>query len=226
MENGGDSTAKIKYCSLGDAPVKEIEDLLTHGFAKDASFLVLCRNCEGGQPEDHRPWVKEVISTHDWRVSRVAVDAATGAVAGVCLCDIFTADQPTRSLEPLMQYDTEACRLLTNYLHQIEGDYDVLKALGVDKALYLSMVAVDERYRRQGISLELRRQCLELGRQQGCQAVVDVAISPFTRKALTKLGFERVKFVSFTQSVLAGVEKVDLSGCGPDDGAALMVRRL
>ena len=82
------------------------------------------------------------------------------------------------------------------------------------------------RYRRQGISLELRRQSLDLARQHGCQAVVNSATSPFTRRALTKLGFERVKFLPFTESRLAAAEKVDLSGCGPEDGGALMVCRL
>ncbi|KAF0306849.1 hypothetical protein FJT64_021746 [Amphibalanus amphitrite] len=226
MENGGENTVNIKYCSLEEGSLKEIEDLVTESFAKDENTLKLCRSCEGGQTEDHRPWVKKIITSHDWSVSRLAVDAATGTVAGVCLCDMSTLDQPTRALEPMAQTDSEACRLTAAFLHQLEGDYNPFKALGVDKVLCLNMVGVDKRYRRQGISLELRRQCLELARQQGCQAVVNCATSPFTRKALVKLGFERVKFLPFTQSVLAGVEKVDLSGCGPDDGGALMVLRL
>ena len=82
------------------------------------------------------------------------------------------------------------------------------------------------RYRRQGISLELRRQSLELARQHGCQVVIDVATSPFTRKALTKLGFQQIMFQPFTESLLTNVEKVDLSGCGPEDGGALMVCHL
>ena len=82
------------------------------------------------------------------------------------------------------------------------------------------------RYRRQGISLELRRQAIELARQHGCQAVINSATSPYTRKALVKLGFQQQKFLSFTKSLLADEEKVDLSGCGPEDGGALMICRL
>ncbi|XP_043210291.1 uncharacterized protein LOC122375148 [Amphibalanus amphitrite] len=226
MENGGDSTAKMKYCSLGNVTLKEIEDLLIENFAKDENLLKLCRNCEGGQLDDYRRRAKEIITSHDWRVSRLAVDAATGTVAGVCLCDMSTLDQPTHALDATLQNKSEACRLIADFLLQAEEGYDVFKDLGVKKVLNLNIVTVDKRYRRQGISFELRRQCLELGRQHGCQAVVDVATSPYTRKALVKLGFERVKFLPFTQSVLAGVEKVDLSGCGPDDGAALMVLQL
>ena len=82
------------------------------------------------------------------------------------------------------------------------------------------------RYRRQGISTELRRQSLGLARQRGCQAAIDSATSPYTRKALVKLGFRQEKFLPFRESLLADVGKVDLSECGPNDGAALMICRL
>ena len=73
--------------------------------------------------------------------------------------------------------------------------------------------------------MELRRQSLEVARQHGCQAAIDEASSPYTRKALNKLGFTTVIFLPYTESILADCGKVDLSECGPEDGMALMVRR-
>ena len=107
--------------------------------------LKLCRNCEGGRLEDHRQWVKEAIRAHDWSVSRLAVDAATGAVAGVCLCDVASEQQPARALDSFIETNTEACQLTAGFLVQLVEGYDIFKALGVQKVLCLNMVTVDKR---------------------------------------------------------------------------------
>ena len=86
-----------------------------------------------------------MIPAHDWRVSRLAIDTATGRVAGVCLCEVTTADRPSQTLEPLATHGTEACRLVAGFLSQLGEGYDVFKALGVEKLLYMNIVVVDKR---------------------------------------------------------------------------------
>ena len=95
--------------------------------------------------EDHRAWVKEIIPAHNWAVSRLAVDAATGQVAGVCLCDVATVDQPSRAYDSLINTKTQACQIVMEFLEQLMGGYNVFKVFGVDKVLCLNMVTVDAR---------------------------------------------------------------------------------
>ena len=105
----------------------------------------LCQNCEGGQPEGHRPWIEKTIRAHDWSISRLAVDAATGAVAGVCLCDVGTAEKRSQALHCITQTNTEASRLLSDYIKEMAQGYDEFGDPAVKKAMYLNFVTVDKR---------------------------------------------------------------------------------
>ena len=89
--------------------------------------------------------MKELVRAHDWSVSRLAVDATTGSVAGVCLCDVATAERPSRALDSVTQTKTEACQLLGGLIKQVMEGYDVFTALGVQKVLYLNLCSVEQR---------------------------------------------------------------------------------
>ena len=86
-----------------------------------------------------------MVGSHDWSVSRLAVDTSTGRLAGVCLCDLGTAERPSQALAQLTATDTEACRLAGGFLAQLEEGYDVFQALDIDKVIHINIVTVDKK---------------------------------------------------------------------------------
>ena len=86
-----------------------------------------------------------MILRHDWRVSRLALDADTGRVAGVCLCDMSTAERTSQALTPGAAFSTETRRISRGFFQQLGEDYDVFQALDIEKVLHLNITVVDRR---------------------------------------------------------------------------------
>ncbi|XP_037092933.1 uncharacterized protein LOC119112756 isoform X1 [Pollicipes pollicipes] len=220
------AVSQITYGPVEEARQDEIVDIFVQHFFPDETLSKLGRACDGGELENQRAWLRPSLSGWDWSVCLVATDSATSRVVGASLNTVITPTSES-SLATWERQDTEAYQWLGKFFSQLNGGYDIFKALDVETVLERIMATVDKRYRGQGIASELfRRTTMELAPKAGCQAAVVAASSPYTRQGLSRLGYTVVNTLRYRDSVLAACPKIDWSQCEAHDGAALMVRRI
>jgi len=217
----------IVYKKFEQSRLAEIVSVVVAHFFPNNGIFKTCHRLEGGQPEDHRGWIAAILATWPWEGCLMAVDAATDRVVGVSISLITEPDSPN-AFQAFMESGSEVSLMFVPFMAELQGDYDVFKALGVKRVLYRVMTTVDAAYHRQGIAGELfRRTTHESAPAAGCEAVTGISISNFTERCWRKLHYQEVSRLDvYDSTTMTSNPKVELSRCGEHRTAILMVLKL
>jgi len=214
----------IVYRKLEEARLEETVSLFIDNFFPYNRFFNTLVRLTGGQSEDNRGWLAAILATWPWEGCLLAVDAATDRVVGASLSVITQPDSP-EPFQPFLAAGTEVATLFTQIVHELEGDYDVFKALDVKRVLYRVATTVDIRYCRLGIAGELFRRTTH--ETAGCEAVIGISASNFTERCWRKLHYQEIGRVDLYQSsAMAANPRIEVERCGEHKFLVAMVLKL
>jgi len=119
-------------------------------------------------------------------------------------------------------------RLVTAILQTLTKDHNLFTLYETDKVLDIIIVTVSSDFGRKGLATKLMELSIQLAIQSGAGAIQVEAVSEYTARAASKLGFEILKSIDYATfeydgiKPLAGKEKM----LSEHPAARLMARRL
>ncbi|XP_028129560.1 arylalkylamine N-acetyltransferase 1 [Diabrotica virgifera virgifera] len=165
------------------------------------------------------PLEEYLVQGYDNGISTKAV--RNGKMIGVCINPILERNQEHEKVES----DNKDFLTIYNFLVYMDEHSDAFKHFpGVNKAITVSLVAVDSRCRGKGIAKDLMSRALIAGKQLGCGFMVVECSSHYTALAMKRMGFECIYTLPYKNYKVDG--KIVFNTDPPHTEATVYVKKL
>lgn len=159
------------------------------------------REFDAPPPEDeilhHQFWIDLMHETLSSSHSLTAREESSGRLVAVIDNIIET---------PTTKHPEYPKRLLTAILHDLTKDHDLFTIYRTEKVLEINIVAVSSDFGKKGLATKLIELSIQLAIQSGAGAVQMEAVSEYTARSATKLGFTTLKTIDYSTYEYEGVK--------------------
>ncbi|XP_033150759.1 dopamine N-acetyltransferase [Drosophila busckii] len=148
-------------------------------------------------PGDHQRVVSEP-DLNEYHTSQITQGTSLVAVNGERIVGIVLANAllPAEVEQAWIDINKTKCQTLLKHVHRflsgIERNAHVFEHYGVERALYLHIVAVDSSMRNHGLGRRLVGELINVGRNMGFPIMFSTCTSFFSKRLMSALGMECV----------------------------------
>lgn len=195
------STPDITYRILKPNALDRAADLIADVFSTDEPLAIAT-----GQSRAELAGLLRVIGPSAIAENRTSAAWAGDRLVGIALATGFTWAPPDGAEALSPNY-----RPIGAMLAELEADFEARPRQDLAATMHLHMLAVDRRYRRQGIAEELVRACVATAQEHGFKRVVTDATNPASQRVFGDAGFStrnEVRYDAFEfegRRVFAGI---------------------
>ncbi|XP_072396236.1 arylalkylamine N-acetyltransferase 1-like [Diabrotica undecimpunctata] len=165
------------------------------------------------------PLEEYLVQDYDNGISTKAV--RNGKMIGVCINPILERNKEHEKVES----DNKDFLTIYNFLVYMDEHSNAFKQFpGVNKAITVSLVAVDSSCRGMGIAKDLMGRAQAAGKERGCGFMVVECSSRFTALAVKRMGFECIYTLPYKDYKVDG--KIVFNTEPPHTEATVYVKKL
>ncbi|XP_063932539.1 uncharacterized protein LOC135144393 [Zophobas morio] len=184
----------MEYVTIPSSKFEDVIHHLRHNFP-DEPLNASVGLCVHGKP-------CELLEHHDLMtmqdgLSVMALDKATGEIAGVALNGIARKGDVEKALEDMKTIDNIKYQRIFGLLNNVNKTADLYSKYNVDKIFELRILSVDSRFRGKGLAKELFRRSEMVAKEHGFKLIKVDATSLFTQRVAECLDFIVEKSVKY-----------------------------
>ncbi|XP_057655511.1 arylalkylamine N-acetyltransferase 1-like [Diorhabda carinulata] len=137
------------------------------------------------------------LSTLEEGLSVMAVDTYTNEIAGVLLNGTSKKGDIEEAIKRMETIDNIPYQQIFGLLNNVNKELDLFTKYRVDKIFEFRILAVDPKYRGQGVGKELFLRSEMIAAENGFKLMKVDATSFFTQKICDSFGFETIKTIRY-----------------------------